>query len=91
METGYIPVIIEDLEGAQTPTVVYASTKIKLSDASLSRLGVWAVESPYIDNVGLISSQVNHRMLGLYLSSLHLVKPYSKIIKTKIYHLLINR
>ena len=56
--------MIDDLEGLQTPTVVYASVKIKLSEASLSKFGVLAVESPYIDNEGLMSSTVIHNILG---------------------------
>ena len=38
--------MIDDLEGLQTPTVVYASVKIKLSEASLYKFGVLSVESP---------------------------------------------
>jgi hypothetical protein len=57
-------VIKDDLDGLHTPTVVKASVKIKLSDARISKLGVLAVESPYIDNVGLISSAVIQIIFG---------------------------
>tara|TARA_Y100000768_G_scaffold143577_1_gene106986 strand:- start:3580 stop:3837 length:258 start_codon:yes stop_codon:yes gene_type:complete len=66
IDTGYIPVIKDDLEGLHTPTVVKASVKIKLSDASSSKFGVEAVESPYIDKVGLISSTVIQSIFGFW-------------------------
>jgi hypothetical protein len=43
---GYIPVMIEDREGAQTPYTLKALVYREPSVASLSRLGVLAYRSP---------------------------------------------
>tara|TARA_Y200000002_G_scaffold333058_1_gene299219 strand:+ start:368 stop:637 length:270 start_codon:yes stop_codon:yes gene_type:complete len=88
MDTGYIPVIKDDLEGLHTPTVVKVSVKIKLSDARISKLGVLAVESPYIDNVGLISSTVIQSILGFLEKEIEEIK--RKFIKSSSLLKLLN-
>ena len=60
----YIPVIIENLLGAQTPTVEYALVYLTPSDASLSRFGVLTTSLPYEPNIGPISSQLIHTTLS---------------------------
>ena len=60
----YIPVIIENLLGAQTPTVEYALVYLTPSAASLSRFGVLTTSLPYDPNTGPMSSQLIHTTLS---------------------------